>query len=250
MYNKYLETIIYNLNLLPENMYFKSDYEYRGILEHVSNEYGLDYLNQIKEDFEIFYNKNKDKLIDLCKTNDKYGKPLKCDYKDFVECSPSNLRYIYHALINLEYMKKNNINDIDIIEIGGGYGGLCFFINKLAILYDINIKSYTIFDLDKVLELQKLYLNLLDIKDVNLFTLDKLDITKLNNNSYGISNYGFSEFNNDIQNRYINEIINKYISNGLFIYNFYNKFINFTTNSITIVDEKPITPNDNKFIYF
>jgi hypothetical protein len=250
MYEKYLKTIENNLNLLPETMYFKNDFEYRGVLEHVSYEYGLDYLNMIKEDYYNIYKNNKDLFIELCIKNDIYGKPIKYDYIDFIECSPTNLRYIYHALVNLDYMKSKDLNNVNIIELGGGYGGLCFFMKNLSKLFNININSYTIFDLPLVIKLQNKYLQLLNINDVNLFTLDDNDTSKLFKNSYCISNYGFSEFNRDIQNRYINEVINKYVSNGLFVYNCYDTYIKFTINDVLIMDEKPNFPNNNKFIYF
>ena len=51
-------------------------------------------------------------------------------------------------------MKKYKLNNIDIIEIGG-YGGLCLFIHNIAPLYEININSYTIFDLLEPSLLQK-----------------------------------------------------------------------------------------------
>ena len=132
--------------------------------------------------------------------NDTYGRTKKTNFKNFIECSPTNLRYILHSLLILEDMKKNKLNNIDIIEIGGGYGGLCLFMHNIAALYDININSYTIFDLLEVSQLQKKYLNALNIKNVNCCQLDNFN--NLKNNSYLISNYAFSEISKELQIKY------------------------------------------------
>ena len=61
-----------------------------------------------------------------------YGKTNKHPFEDFMACSPTNLRWIYYSLLILEDMKKYKLNNIDIIEIGSSYGGLCFFIHNIA----------------------------------------------------------------------------------------------------------------------
>jgi hypothetical protein len=37
-------------------------------------------------------------------------------------------------------MQKHNLNNIDIIEIGGGYGGLSFYLHHMSRLFNITIK--------------------------------------------------------------------------------------------------------------
>lgn len=111
--------------------------------------------NVIITKFKTFYESNFDTLRNICELNDKYGKTKKYNLKNFMTCSPSNLRYLLHSLLFLEDMKKYKLNNIDIIEIGDGYGGLCLFIHNIAPLYEININSYTIFDLLEPYLLQK-----------------------------------------------------------------------------------------------
>ena len=147
MYKKYQEKIKTQLALKPEEWDFKNNKDYNFILEHVCNSQGDQYLNVIKKKFKTFYESNFDTLKNICNLNDKYGKTIKYKYNNFTTCSPTNLRYMLHSLLILEDMKKHKLNNIDIIEIGCGYGGLCFFIHKIAPLYEININSYTIFDL-------------------------------------------------------------------------------------------------------
>ena len=57
-------------------------------------------------------------------------------------------------MLILKYIKEFDLKDLNIIEIGGGYGGLCYYLKNIAELYNINISSYTIFDLEFVNNLQ------------------------------------------------------------------------------------------------
>ena len=55
------------------------------------------------------------------------------------------------------------------------------------------------------------------INNVKCYQLD--NFKDLNENSFLISNYAFSEISVDIQKQYINNVINPYINNGLIIWN-------------------------------
>ena len=158
MYNQYTNYIKSFIEHDIQKWDFKSNSNYTPILEHVSSEQGIKYLYEIQTRFNSFYNDNKDYLIELSHLNDYYGKTNKSTITNFTNCSPTNLRYILHSLLILTYMNECMLNNIDIVEIGGGYGGLCFFIEKLSKLFNININSYTIFDLPEPLLLQKKYL--------------------------------------------------------------------------------------------
>lgn len=244
---KYVEIVKKNLNLEKEELYFKSDNNYRYMLEHVNKKLGDDYLLLIKNEFKDIYLKNKDLLITLCNLNDKYGKTLKNNFNDFCNCSPTNLRYIYQTLLILEFMKKQEIKDIDIIEVGGGYGGLCFFLFKLSKLYNINIKSYNMFDLDEVCEFQKKYLKIHDI-DINTNNIEK-DIKNINKDSFLISNYAFSEIDKYYQDLYTIKLFNKYIKNGFLAWNAINVYKFIENKEIYEETERPLTGKKNKYLY-
>lgn len=249
-YNEYLQTIRNNLCLNENDWYFKSNNHYRAILEHVSYEQGLEYLHIIQSEFENIFTEHKYLLIELCYLNDKYGQTNKCNFQGFCECSPTNLRYIYHALLNLQYLNNLDKKDVDIIEIGGGYGGLCFYMHRLAKVFNINIKSYHIFDLEEATELQEKYLRLLD---VNNFSCGNLEAGyNLKPFSYLISNYAFSEFSINVQKLYIDAIISKYISNGLLVWNTISPY-KFIDKDIIIQTERPMTSlgdcKKNCFVY-
>ena len=218
MYEKYIETCNANIHLSKEDMYFKSDEHYNAILEHVTKDFGDKYLNEIMNYYNTFYMQNKDYLIEICNQNDLYGKTKKEYFTDFTYCSPSNLRYILHSLLSLSVMYEESLNNINIIEIGGGYGGLCFFIKKLAPLFNITITSYTMFDLLPVSRLQEKYLGYLN-DNANCYQLDNFNIEKMKHNSFLISNYAFSEISMSLQEEYIQKIINPYVSHGFLTWN-------------------------------
>ena len=228
-YDSYIKSIAKNLSLKEEDWFFKSDPPYIGVLEHVTYEVGYRYLNEIKMRYNDKFNSNKSFLINLCEQNDKYGKTIKSTYDNFTKCSPTNLRYILHSFLILEYIQNNNLNNLNIIEIGGGYGGLCFFINKISSIFNININSYTIFDVHEACKLQSLYLDKLQINNYKVFHLD--NFKDLSKESFLISNYAFSEISPIIQKTYIEKILDPFVSNGFLcwnhipIYKFINKKI-------------------------
>ena len=143
-------------------------------------------------------------------------------------------------------MTKSNLNNVDIVEIGGGYGGLCLFIFKLSKIFNITIKSYTIFDISQVCQLQKKYLKIHNI-DIKTNILD----TKftLENNSFLISNYAFSEISEGLQKKYIEQVLDKYIEYGFLAWN-WRKLYKFISNKvISFTKERPMTGPDNLFVY-
>lgn len=245
-YSNYQRIVHYNLSQLkPEKWNFKSNDFYRTILEHVTFESGNEYLQLIQKEFSEIYNTNKDLFKALALKNDSLGSPIKYDYTFFGKISSTNLRYIYHSLIILSYMKKLNQNTYNIVEIGGGYGGLSFYIHNLSILFDINIQSYSIFDLDYISILQKEYLKEFNIH-VNTFTLgEKFNIKE---NSFLISNYAFSELNNSIRLQYETNVI-PYCNHGFLAWNFIPIY-QFTKESYVYENEKPSTGNNNYFVYY
>lgn len=245
---KYRNCIKTQLNLKPEEWNFKNHPDYTRILEHCRGWHAEQYFNVIIKNFKTFYESNIDNIKNFCELNDKYGKTNKYHLKKFMTCSPSNLRYLLHSLLFLEDMKKHKLNNIDIIEIGGGYGGLCFFIYNIAPLYEININSYTIFDLLEPSLLQKKYLNALNIKKVNCYQIDNFE--NLKNDSILISNYALTELSQKQQTEYINKIINPYTTFGFITWNGCPVY-NFVKNSIiTKEEEYPLTSRNNYYVRY
>lgn len=248
MYDAYINCVkeINSQDLL--NSSFKKDNSYRCILEHVNHNEGIQYLNNSNIEYSEIFNNNKDYLYNLCIKNDSIGNPEKQFFENFGFCSPTNLRYIYHSLLILSHMSKNNINNVDIVEIGGGYGGLCFFIYNNSKFFNISINSYKIFDLYDISILQKNYLKFLNI-NIDTYQLDTFDGNNIFNNSFLISNYAFSEITMDLQKEYINKVINPYISYGFLCWNAIELYDFIDKERIYYEKERPVTGDYNLFVY-
>ena len=107
---------------------FKSNPTYREILEHVNLRYGQQYLQLVMDEFLSTI--PLDILVQTCQENDTYGAPLKHAFDGFIQCSPTSLRYLYHSLLILQFLAKCGQRSVNIVEIGGGYGGLCLFLHR------------------------------------------------------------------------------------------------------------------------
>ncbi len=278
VYNTYVNYIATFVNNDINQWNFKSHPHYRYVLEHVFERQGNEYLIEISRRFNEVYTANKDYLIELCHMNDSVGQPVKYNLSNFTQCSPTNMRYILHSFLILTHMKECLIDNVDIIEIGGGYGGLCFFIHKLAHLFGITIRSYCIFDLPAPLYLQRKYLENLQVfernreptlplaakannfelsneptQEASYFGVNYAELNNIKNlytHSYLISNYAFSEISRELQAQYTEYVINPYTSYGFLAWNMIEVY-NFVDNAHIIVeDEVPLTSRTNKYVYY
>jgi hypothetical protein len=249
MYDAYTNYIKSFINEDIRTWTFKSSPEYRIILEHCTEEHGNQYIAAIQERFGELYERNKGLLVDICRANDIYGNTIKCDFANFTTCSPSNLRYILHSFLVLSYMKACMLKNVDIIEIGGGYGGLCFFLHKLAGLFEITIDSYSIFDLEEPSLLQKKYLEGLGIvANMNFLHIDS--VKNLKKNSFLVSNYAFSEISMDLQKRYTADVLNPYTSHGFLAWNFIDMYNFIDNKKISVEREYPSSAPNNRYVRF
>lgn len=223
---------------------FKSNDAYRGTLEHVSFEQGVEYLKLIRSSTPL----KDEAIVNFCKENDRIGNSIKYDY-GFITTSPSNLRYLFHSHLILNHISSLKLENLNIVEVGGGYGGLCLAISQLGKYYDVVINNYNIIDLPAIGTLQSKYLELHTLNFiVNTYSAFNYgeEITS-NNNTFLISNYCFSEIASEHQLKYINNLFPK-IQHGFFawnhipVYNFGFKY--------DVEDEYPLTGQFNKYVYF
>lgn len=201
---------------------FKKHKDYRNVLEHVTQKQGQAYSDIIKKEGKDFLS-----YFPKFKENDKFGSPVTFHYR-VGKFSPTTLRYI-KVLVDLKNI-FGSLNGMDIIEIGGGYGGQCKIISDL-----FKFKSYTLVDLDVVLLLAQKYLTKLGVKKVNFLKPD--EIRKKKEYDLIISNYAFSECTKEIQDKYINKILNK-AKRGYITYNYDLKN---TPHPISPYNKKQIT---------
>ena len=228
---------------------FRRNKLYIGYVENVT-------VPTAKKYIEFIYSL-KNNLLPLMgqfRENEKYGKPNLNNFGGhFGELSSTTVRYI--GVMHDLYNRFGRLDDMNICEIGCGYGGQCKILHSA-----FNIKNYTMIDLPESLGLAVKYLKESDIKPMT-YSISELE--KLKNTSYDLvlSNYMFSETSSIYQKSYLNNII-KNSKNGLLICNFISDKMNiksFNLNNlkyrlldigkkVQIIDENPLTFKDNKII--
>lgn len=211
---------------------FKQIPEYTSILEHVTYEEGKEYAQ-----WALLNSPIKENILKFQK-NDIIGNPKKYNY-EFGEYSPTTLRYA-KILADLSQLKLENAN---IVEIGGGYGGQYVVLRQL-----FKPKKYTFIDLEPVLQLIKKYINLLQLDDIEIDYINVDSVPEVFSDLI-ISNYAFSECTTAMQDVYINKIINN-SKNGYMLYNNMNgynheEFIKKVFKNVKIFPEQPQTHPKN-----
>lgn len=221
---------------------FRRNNVYRQILEHLSFEVGIAYLDEIKKNnFDLLEN------IVLFKENDDWGNPEIFEYPEIGKISPSTLRYIkvFFDLISL----FKQIDGLKICEIGVGYGGQCRIINSVS-----SPSEYTLVDIKPALMLSQCYLDNYVLNSVLKYkTMNELEVQ---NYDLLISNYAFSELPRNIQDVYLRKIIlnskKGYITFNEISPEYFKSYkraelLTLIPNS-RIVEEKPLTNDKNCII--
>lgn len=224
---------------------FRQAAPYTGIVETVGYLQGQEYLTTLKQIAPHFF-----LHITKFKTSDTIGNPTTYSYDRIGHMAPTTLRYIKVAF-ELEQL-FGSLNDISIVEIGGGYGGQCKIISDI-----FRFKKYTIIDLPEALGVAKKFLRAHNVKNVTFLTPDQLPT----DTSFDllISNYAFSECYAYIQAYYAKNILSK-ARNGYCICNQICKGSEYNDKESTlatltnhgigwdIIDEVPLTAPDNYLI--
>lgn len=171
---------------------FKTHPDYYKVLEHIPKRLGLQYLQSIRQNNPKMLNNTR--IFD----NDRLGSPKIEDFDDF-NASSTTVQYIKTAsdLRN----RFDSLDDFDIVEIGGGYGG------QAKILYDFwNIKSYLSIDLPEVILLQEKYVS--TFKCVNFSAIDNTLVDYINQQyDLFISCYALTELTDEQQLDYVENVI-------------------------------------------
>jgi len=235
-YDRYVEYCRAQSFLEPLQWDFKCQRNFTYMTEHTNPTLGNTYLTQIITEFGDIFTEHKTFFLSCIEENDTYGKTKKHNYPNLMSCNPSNLRYIYQSLKICTYIKSIGLNNVDLIEVGGGYGGLCFYLHKISNLFDINIDSYYIFDLKNPGLLLNKYLKSLNINNVNVVTLDDINNINLKTDHFLVSTYAFSELTHENRNKYQKLLIEPYVSHGFMAWNAIDPY-NFTKNgNINVTD--------------
>ena len=264
MYSNYQEFLQKNENIDITRLPFKSNNLYCSILEHVSPQHGMEYLKLILSEFPEI---KKTTITNFCNLNDKYGFPNKYKFNEQnfeIICSPTSLRYIYHALTILTYFKTTNCKNI--VEVGCGYGGLCLCINYFMKFFSISIDSYNIIDLKEPCNLIEKYITLHKnniTTNVNYHNSETYGKNVNNEKLFFISNYCYTEIDKVHNKNYTDSLLPK-TQNGFLVWqnggnkgaypiNEAEKIIR--KNIVNVIEEKPQTDAGyhiykNYFVYF
>jgi putative sugar O-methyltransferase len=144
--------------------------------------------------------------------NDLKGHPKKFIYNDW-EISPTTLRYIF-VLVDIQRKfnmfvdsKRTNLLPFDgqmnVVEIGGGYGGQCLVFKQWFAQTD-----YTIIDQPEVNELQKVYLSRTGV-NANVISSDEYKDQVKDEYDLVISNYAYDELSPPARREYFDSVITK-----------------------------------------
>ena len=193
----YLNVCNYAANSSEFFKRFKNHPAYIHVLEHVSYEEGQQYLKEIDIDY-------LDKLQEI-KQNDAIGKPQTYDYPSIGNISPTTIRYIKNTS---DIINKFGTSFDSIVEIGGGYGGLCKVMSSF-----IKFDQYLLLDLEECNLLSRRYLSIFNLPTLS-HTAEEIDEIDENFDLL-ISNYAFSECHKEVQQDYIERFIKK--SNNFYI---------------------------------
>ena len=194
---------------------FKANPKYKTILEHVLKDQGQAYLNICKDMNEDAVWEN----IEAFKENDKYGNPELYPYPGLNgTISPTTLRYMKNTF-EIAFM-TDGAEIGKIVEVGGGYGGLCRVLSKVC-----EFDEYVMIDLPEVSALQRKYIDQFpDIKD-KVKCIPTTDLAEIKDVDLFISNYALSECDLESQMAYFQCIV----QHSKYAYLIYN-LVNFNEN--------------------
>lgn len=153
---------------------FKSNPNYTNIVGMSGLSQGIEWYSNIRDNYKNIFDN-----LDRYAKNDEVGSPVR--YND-IPLSPNTLRYI-NTLIEIEdYFKLKG--ELNFVELGVGYGGLCFVLNQFY-----KIKNYCLIDIPTVQSLASKYLDKIGIKNHTVDLPEKIDLF--------ISEFCLSEFDDD-----------------------------------------------------
>lgn len=218
----------------PSDWSFKRQPAYQQILEHVSQEQGLAYL-ALAMQHPRWGGSFRTTVAETALANDLYGQPRRADFDVLgISCSPTNMRYLWHALCVWDHVGALGIDAPSFVEIGGGYGGLALWMYRLAPRRRL---SYAIIDVPEASTIQRRYLD-----------LHGVTLPAGVSGSFLISAYGFSEFSPPIRDEYERNVV-RHCPHGWLAWNMIPVYP-FTDALLTIEDERPLTGAGNKIVTF
>ena len=187
---------------------------------------------------------------------DKVGGPKIINYNseitegpDIGEYSPFTIKYIWDAYLLMEH--QGQFPNGTIVEVGGGYGGLCAVLDKLS-----NFEKYILIDLPDVINLAKRFLKHFPktYKKVTFLTVNDIENILLTDIDFFIADASLAECNPDVQKNYFDRLI-KNSKKGWVNYNTIHKsytnflmFYGYLRNTFRLIKHDQRWSNDH--LYF
>jgi hypothetical protein len=226
-YDRYREALLVACGQQPEQWSFKSDVRYQLVLEHVTHNQGLQFIDQIRAEYPTYWDGILAVLPEIVRENDRYGTPAvePCDLLGF-PCSPSNFRYLSQAMRLFTHAESLGLQAIHVLELGAGYGGLALYVYRLAHLFpSLFIAAYTTVDLPDAATVQSRMAAALNVPIVSVNGLDEMAIAwalkRSQASRFLFSAYAFSEFDADTRAWYVEHLV-RHCDHGVVIWNFVN----------------------------
>lgn len=210
---------------------FRQNEEIRELCENETIEQGIRYRTYTLQNYSNIYKKYFENIKES-----HIGNPKIIDEFHF---SPNTESHLYKSCQILYYF--NDLKGKNIVEIGGGYGGLARIICE-----SIEINSYTIIDIPQMQRVQKFYLE----NSLNASTYKKISYIDAFDNHLlqlkhdwhlAISTFALSEQSINVQKNYLTSVINNsenvyLINNVIFSKNLSKKdFINTVSKTFTLI---------------
>jgi putative sugar O-methyltransferase len=174
---------------------FRSNAKYANILISGVKWHGEKYLERVQNELPELL----DKLDDFRK-NDSVGSPQVFKYGEHGNFSPQTLRYM-NTLLELK-QKFGKMNNWSIVELGGGYGGLCH-----TIFCDVPYRKYTFYEVPPAVKLAQKVLEELKVKRVTFREPEDFDDSEIHD--LFISEYTLSEFDEEGIELYLNRLVRR-----------------------------------------
>jgi putative sugar O-methyltransferase len=171
---------------------FKQDPRYTSVLEHLTEADAHLYFSEMKSKESL----NKT-ILDSIRKNDLYGSPMLFNHSELGTISPTTVRYLKNSLDIISYFEEQ-LPPRKILEIGGGYGGLCKIFNSFH-----KFSVYYLLYLPEVNDLSRKYIdNFKEIKN-KVHQISTESLKKVKNLGLVISNMLFQ----NVQERFRRFII-------------------------------------------
>lgn len=254
----------------PAEWTFKSDPRYRHILEHVTAAQAVEFGNLAAEtcaDSTTLWAAIEPLFHKVCATNDQVGCPVVERIPGLdLSCSPSNLRYLCHAVMIWRHLERLGLKAVHIVELGGGYGGLALYLARLSRFFWPRLASHTSIDLPEVAALQVRYARVMGIRlrAVSGLDAESVDLAFHPDDGiprYFISCYAFSEFDAETRAWYEHRVACR-CAHGFLVWNFAQPLLGvaekplggplypFVDAPLTVEPERPSTGPGNVVVRF